>query len=185
MKKVIENIFNILIVVLLIWIILMFLYSIFYKIFGLYKTEYLFNFGNTKIFLAEDNIMSPDINKDDIVFVNKLKKGEDLDEDDLIYIHESNSNKLAKIYSVIEEEGHKAYVTRGIQNYYYNKENIQRKDVIGKVSLVIKGWGLSFKIATSNAFTIVVSVLIVIVIIFNKKKLTKSKMRRRKRIKQE
>jgi signal peptidase len=165
----------------------MFLYSIFYKLFGLYKTNYLYETKNTKIIIATDNIMEPDIKKNDIVILKKVDS-ENLKVGDIIYYKDNNNYKLAKIEAVKEEEQIKKseyYITKGNKNYYYNQENANLNNIEGKVEKSISGLSLFFKIAKSNIFTIFVIIMLVMFILIlekNKKKTIQRLIKKEKRI---
>lgn len=182
--KVKKVIINLIFDILFFWIICMFLYSTYYKISGLYKTDFLFKTKNTKIFFAKDDIMSPDVNKGDIICIKALSDYNLVYEGDIVYIKESGAEKLSRIEKIVDNEGKKEFITKGNKNYYYNPENITEKGILGKFKYKIDNDFLiaSIKIAISNAFTIVVSLLIFIAIISlikNKKRSLKRELKRR------
>ena len=177
-------IINLIVDVFLLWIVCMFLYSTYYKISGLYKTDFLFKTKKTQIFCVKDDLMSPDINKGEIVCIKALSDYNNANEGDIVYIKESNNLKLSKIVRIVDNEGKKEYITKGNKNYYYNPENITIKNIKGKYAYKIDN-GLiltSIKIAISNAFTIVISILIILALIIllkNKKRSLKREYKRR------
>ena len=144
----------------------MFIYSFYYKISGLYNTKYILKNSKTIVFWADDKMMEPQIKKGDLVVIKKLQSKNTLSEGDIIYITESNSDKLARIERVIQEDGQTKYITKGLKNYYYNYENITQNEVIGKYDKTITNRFMlnSIKIAKSNVFTVVISIIFVIML---------------------
>lgn len=185
MKNVMKKIGLILAIILLIWLVLMFIYSLIYKITGLYKEEYLFNTRNLKVIIAEDDIMYPEIKKNDIVIIKSLKSDQTLEVGNNIYLQDGQMRKLSKIEAIKEEKNEKIYITKGIKNYYYNPNNSKNNDIVGKVVKVTKIGSLSFRIAKSNIFTLISIVIIIVLIVQNIRRDNKRKKRREKKVRKE
>ena len=184
LKELIKKILLICIILLLIWILLMFLYSLFYKITGLYKTNLIFKSKEVIVFIADDNIMSPQVKKDDVVVIRKVENEDDLKIKDIIYIQDGQNKKLAQIENIrINDKNEKYYTTKGIKNYYYNPNDVQIDNIQGKLDKTYKGITLSFRIATSNAFSIIMSIILIIILYIMIQNEIRRKRRRTTRVK--
>ncbi len=185
-KSVFSKIITISIILIIIWYILILGYSLFYKIFGLYNTDYLLETKNAIVFFAKDNMMSPEIQLDEIVKIKKNIKKSDLQIGDIIYVKNGGNYKIVKIEGIKENtDSSKEYITKANKNLYYDP-NIKSKDIEGKIEKVNNNKMLiySIKISISKGFTIFNSVLILLIIyliIKNENRRTKRKQRREKR----
>lgn len=188
--KIIKSVFNkiitICIIIFFIWYILMLGYSLFYKAFGLYNTDYLLKTKNTIVFFAKDDMMSPEIQKNNIIKIKRNVKKSNLSKGDIIYVKDGNMYKIVKIEGIKEDDtGSKEYITKANKNLYYNP-NIQAKDIKGKIQSINnnKILILSIKISISKGFTIfncILILLIIILIVKNERRRAKRKERREKR----
>lgn len=181
--KILKKIINISFILLLIIFLLMFLYSLISRLFGIYNTEYIFKTKKYSWILAKDNMMEPKISKNDIVVLKKCSE-EDLKKEDIIYFEESNSKKLGIIKNIRIEKGKILYTTKGEQNLYYNPEDISIKEIDGKFEKTISKLSVFFIIAKSDAFSILIIIILVFLIIATSRNHIKSKERIKKRRKE-
>lgn len=153
-------------------------YSIIYRIFGWYKTEYIFNSNNMSIIQVKDNIMEPELKKDDIIIVQK-NKTTDIQKGEIVYFENNNLKSLGKVEDKLKtQEGKEYYIIKGNQNYY--AEDIVPEQIEGSFKQKIN-FVFPIYIIISNEFSIVVIVILILSIFIlerNKIKSVKRKMKR-------
>lgn len=179
----IKLIIDVLVFAIFLFVFAMFLFSLFYKIFGFYKTDYIVETKNKIAFFAEDEMMNPIIKKDDLIVLEKISNENDVKNGDIVYITESESKKLARIDHFRIENNEKKYITKGIKNIYYNKEDITIDKIEAKYTKKYTNKLLitMIKISISKPFSIIISIFITVILVFlirNKKRTIKRNLKR-------
>lgn len=165
------------------------------SIFILYNIVYLINTTITKkdylsilgisIFSMENNAMKPDIAKNDLV-ITKVCKETELKEDDIISYQINNSIRINKIFNIKSDNGKITYITKSINNYYPDIEEISKSQIIGKVTFNIHGLGILVKILQSKIITFFAVVILILRFLYNRYVYQQNKQRKRKkRLKEE
>ena len=101
------------------------------------KKNYLSIFG-ISILTMEDNIMKPDISKNELI-VTKNVRQEELKVNDIIAYRVNDCIRINKIISINSNDGKIVYGTKSNQNYYPDIEKISQKQIIGKMIVHISG----------------------------------------------
>ena len=97
------------------------------------KKEYLSLFGIT-LLPVESNSMKNEINKNDLVIINRNKLIEsELKEKDTIVYERNNQVRITKIHIIKTTNGNTQYITKAINNYYFDNEPVTFEQIMGKV----------------------------------------------------
>lgn len=120
--------------------------------------------------------MEPEINKNDIVILKKVKEKNLSEEDIILFLRNEEDYRMARIRNTRENKGIYSYVVKADNNYYVEEilgETIQGK-MIGKIS------NLAFllNILRSKILTIIIIIGIILFLRY-KQKLKKRKNRRK------
>ena len=83
--------------------------------------------------------------------------------------------------NIIYKDNEEKYITKYIQTYYPNNEEISINMIIGKEVLSIMGLGFIVKVAQSKIFTLIVLIFLVFKFLYNKEKYIRTKKRRLKK----
>ena len=144
------------------------------------KKNYLSIFG-ISIFSMEDNIMKPDISKNELI-VTKNVRQEELKVNDIIAYRVNDCIRINKIISINSNDGKIVYGTKSNQNYYPDIEKISQKQIIGKMIVHISGLGFLVNLLQSKIFTLLAMIVLILKVFYNKYAYQRLKERRRKKI---
>lgn len=154
MKKKIEKIAKIILNILTGVVII----SIFFALYGLLQVTILdkdyANYFGYSLFVVESGSMSPTINEKDMVVVQKTK---DIKANDIFTYKSGNSFITHRAVDVNKNR----IVAKGDFNNYEDK-TIQKKNVIGKVKLIIPKFGLWKKILLSPLVIIIIFITLLL-----------------------
>ncbi len=146
------------------------------------KKEYLSLFGIT-LLPVESNSMKNEINKNDLVIINRNKLIEsELKEKDTIVYERNNQVRITKIHIIKTTNGNTQYITKAINNYYFDNEPVTFEQIMGKVQIVIPSFGLVLKVLQSKIITLISIILLVLKFSYNR---YTYKMKLKRRIKKQ
>lgn len=146
------------------------------------KKEYLSLFGIT-LLPVESNSMKNEINKNDLVIINRNKLIEsELKEKDTIVYERNNQVRITKIHIIKTTNGNIQYITKAINNYYFDNEPVTFEQIMGKVQIVIPSFGLVLKVLQSKIITLISIILLVLKFSYNR---YTYKMKLKRRIKKQ
>lgn len=132
------------------------------------KKEYLSLFGIT-LLPVESNSMKNEINKNDLVIINRNKLIEsELKEKDTIVYERNNQVRITKIHIIKTTNGNTQYITKAINNYYFDNEPVTFEQIMGKVQIVIPSFGLVLKVLQSKIITLISIILLVLKFSYNR-----------------
>lgn len=141
------------------------------------ESSYLKLFG-ISLFSMETDLMQPDIPKNALVITKKYDKKDIIENNDEIAYTVNNTIRINKIVNYKYIDGEITYKTKSNQNYYMDKENIYRNQIIGKVVAVIPRLGIFLEIIQSPIVTIITFIILTITYFYNKK-IYKNKIKRK------
>ena len=178
LKKIINIIFGIFIFVII-------LYTTIFSIKKFIFKEDIPSIFGIKNFIVISGSMEPAIEVGDIVFIQKT---DDIRENDIIAFKYKNSVITHRVKEVVDNNGNKAYLTKGDANSQVDDEMVLKKDVYGKSVFVLKKVGnivLFFRTPVGlMAITILFLISIAISTINFKKKVDKDDEYEKKRLEQ-
>lgn len=146
------------------------------------KKEYLSLFGIT-LLPVESNSMKNEINKNDLVIINRNKLIEsELKEKDTIVYERNNQVRITKIHIIKTTNGNTQYITKAINNYYFDNEPVTFEQIMGKVQIVIPSFGMVLKVLQSKIITLISIILLVLKFSYNR---YTYKMKLKRRIKKQ
>ena len=181
MKKIKQTIINLILIAILFSIAIMICYNLYYFFAGFKETNYLLKFKQIIWIISEDDMMSPYIDKDEIVVFKKCNDS-DLKIGDVVYLKESETEKIAKIENIrINENGDKYYITKGEKNYYYNQEDVTIKSIKGKFEKKVNFVGNILRFASSRIFSAIIVSCLLLVFFIMERNYNKSLTRRKKK----
>ena len=146
------------------------------------KKEYLSLFGIT-LLPVESNSMKNEINKNDLVIINRNKLIEsELKEKDTIVYERNNQVRITKIHIIKTTNGNTQYITKAINNYYFDNEPVTFEQIMGKVQIVIPSFGLILKVLQSKIITLISIIILLLKFSYNR---YTYKMKLKRRIKKQ
>ncbi len=133
--------------------------------------------------------MAPTFHAGDLIFVKKVDTAT-LQKGDIICFHTIINNEMAlnthRIDSIVEENGHRSYVTKGDNNTITDVERITDNDIVGKYVGKLRYFGKVIEfLSSSTGFLIVIVVPMLIFFIYQVYHLIVISMRLKKAIAQE
>ena len=132
---------------------------------------------------VESNSMKNEINKNDLVIINRNKLIEsELKEKDTIVYERNNQVRITKIHIIKTTNGNTQYITKAINNYYFDNEPVTFEQIMGKVQIVIPSFGLVLKVLQSKIITLISIILLVLKFSYNR---YTYKMKLKRRIKKQ
>lgn len=152
---------RILLYILLIAIIFIIIYNVVYTFRIALNKENSINFLGIKSIVLDNNMMSPDLKKYDLVILKRYKNDNVKIGDIVAFYENSNRNNTdnfskIKVTRVAQEEKYTNetyYLTKADNSYYYDKEKITQRELEGKVWFSIPLVGFIIKIAQSKIVT--------------------------------
>ena len=174
-KLIIKNIARKCTILLLSFIIL---YNLIYNTISIFDKNFNFSFFGNQFWKVKDNLMSPLINKGDIIVTTNNKKEEIKTGDIIIFYQDSNNIIIQRVVKININN----YVTKGDNNYYNNIKEIKNKDIKGIVCKVIPYLGFTLDILQSKILTIILFITVILLYRFNKITKINSIKRRKKKI---
>lgn len=181
MKKIKQTLIKLILGAILICIAFMIFYNLYYFFRGWEDTDYLWKADDFIWVVAKDDMMSPQINKNDIISFKDCSD-RDLKKGDIVYLKESGTKKIAKIENIKTDNlGTKYYTTKGENNLYYNKEDVTLKDIYGKYDKKVNFFGNILQIAKSKIFSFIIVAFILAILIISERNHKKSELRKKKR----
>ncbi|MDO5555530.1 MAG: S26 family signal peptidase [Clostridia bacterium] len=157
-------IINTLVIITLIIIMLLIVYNILYTI-----NNALFKSSNSNLFntyVITDNLMSPALNKYDLVFIKKYKN-EQVRENDIIVFYTNGNLNISRVKRLGKININTKYTTKRDSNYQYDVNEVTIKDIEGKVNIRIPKGGILVFIAQSKILTVLIIILMILLLIRN------------------
>lgn len=153
-----KKVTNILLYILLIIIIFIVIYNVIYILRTAISRENSINFLGIRSIVIDNNMMSPDLKKYDLVILKRCKNDNVKIGDIVAFYDNSNSDNFSKIKvtRIAQEEKYTNetyYLTKADNSYYYDKEKITQRELEGKVWFSIPLVGFIIKIAQSKIVT--------------------------------
>lgn len=174
-KKIINKILYILFIILIIYNTL---YIINYSI---KSKKYVNIFNKIYITVAKDTSMKPEINKNDLIFVIKVKENK-IAENDIIGYDINNEIVFHRVYYVKKENNKNYYLTKA-DNYIHNDlEEKTIEQINGKILIRIPSIGILFRLFENKIITIFIIIILLLKYSFNKYRHEKNKNIKEKRI---
>jgi len=162
--------------IVLITIVLSFFYNMMYCAFSSFNPDKKFSILGKYFIIVEDNLMSPELSKNDLIITKKCESSE-LKVGDVILF---NRNERLLFSRITKKNKDDSYTIKGDNNNYYDLQPVSYELVQGKVSKNIKGFGVILKIISSKVVT-VVGILYLILLYTSIVEKKKKDMRRRKK----
>ena len=154
--KIMRVISRILLYILLMISIFILIYNIVYTFRIAIKKENDINFLGIRSIVIDNNMMSPDLKKYDLVFLRKYDN-DSVKIDDIVAFYENgNKNTSVKVTRIVQKEKYTNetyYLTKGDNNYYFDTKKITQNELEGKVWFCIPIIGIIIKIAQSKVVT--------------------------------
>lgn len=169
-KKIILNILYIIICILIVMNVTI-LFNIITK-----RQEY-FSISDFSILSMKDTMMSPKINKNDLLILNN---NEEIKINDIICFYSDNEIKVSEVINIIQDNGGKSYITKYNNAYYPSLEEITNEQIIGKVQGNIPLLGILFNILKSKITTVIFIIALILKVLYNKYVTKQLKKRRNK-----
>ena len=160
---------RILLYILLIISIFIIIYNVIYTLRVAINKESHISFLGIKSTVIDDNMMSPELNKYDLVIFKRYKKDK-IKIGDIVVFYENNNDNFSKIKitRLVQEEKYTNetyYLTKADNSYYYDKEKITQKELEGKVWFSIPLVGFIIKIAQSKVITGLIFLMLILLCI--------------------
>ena len=128
------------------------------------KQDYFSLFG-ISIITADNSMMSPKINKNDLIIANS---SQNIVEGDIICYYSKGKLEVSEVINKIQQDGKIKYVTKFINTYYPNLEEITEQQIIGKVRNNIPILGVIFNILKSKITTVILIFALMLKFSYNK-----------------
>ena len=138
------------------------------------------NFYIYKAYIITTQSMEPELKKDDVIVIKKVKEN-NLKQNDIITFKKGGETITHRIVQIEDTENGKLYLTKGDNNNVLDEKALQFKDVEGKMIMKIPYLG---KIVSTlkNGIVIILVVLIFLILYLNRiEAKEKSRIRRQKK----
>lgn len=126
-----------------------------------------FSFFGMSMFSIRDNLMKPEIGKNEWILTKNVKQQE-LKVDDVIAYTINGSVRINKIINIKNKDGKIVYVTKSNQNYYPDIEQVNPKQIIGKMVVHISGLGFMTHLLETKIFTLFAIIILLLRFSYNR-----------------
>lgn len=142
------------------------------------KSDY-FNLMGISLFSMESDLMGDEIPKNSLVVTRKYNANDNVDVNDNIAYVVNGKIRINKVVSTEVIDGKVIYHTKSNNNYFSDKEEVSRNEVIGKVIGVIPFLGILLKILQSKITTVIIIIILIMKFLYNKN-MYKRRIKRKK-----
>lgn len=153
------------------------LYNILFLINTTISSKEYFKLFGFSIFNMNNNLMSGDINKNDLVIAKEVEN-QKLKEGDIIVYQIHGQIKINKIFNITDE----GYVTKYNQGYYLDREIVTDNQIIGKTIINVPILGKVSEVLQSKITSIIVIIILLLAYSYTSYKSDKKIERYRKRL---
>lgn len=142
------------------------------------KSDY-FNLMGISLFSMESDLMGDEIPKNSLLVTRKYNANDNVDVNDNIAYVVNGKIRINKVVSTEVIDGKVIYHTKSNNNYFSDKEEVSRNEVIGKVIGVIPFLGILLKILQSKITTVIIIIILIMKFLYNKN-MYKRRIKRKK-----
>lgn len=153
------------------------LYNVVFSINTAISSKEYFNLFGISLLNMDNEFMSKDIRKNDLVIIKETEKNK-LQEGDIIAYQVHGQIRINKIFSITNE----GYKTKYNQTYYLDVEEINYNQIIGKAIANIPILGTIMQIIQSKIVSIIVIIILALLYSYNSYKSDKKIERKRKKL---
>lgn len=143
------------------------------------KESDYFNLMGISLFSMESDLMGDEIPKNSLVVTRKYNANDNVDVNDNIAYVVNGKIRINKVVSTEVIDGKVIYHTKSNNNYFSDKEEVSRNEVIGKVIGVIPFLGILLKILQSKITTVIIIIILIMKFLYNKN-MYKRRIKRKK-----